>query len=360
MNILFIAPLPPPITGHSKCAELLYKHLKLDNHVKLVNLSKNNFKNGKFDFFRFLQILKIFFLIFKYKNKCDKVYFTISQSFGGNIKDLLIYIILINKLDKTTIHLHGGSIKTNLFDKYNLIYKINNFFYNKIKNIVILGESHIKIFDAIVNINNIYIVKNFYEKIFLLNINEINIKFNEINIKKLKILFLSNMQKEKGYLHIINAISLMNINYLNNFEFHFAGKFDNIKDKLEFKSKIDYQTNIFYHDFVDGSIKKELLKNTHILCLPTTFLEGQPISIIEAYASGLVVLAPLQGGIVDIFNINNGYPIESNEFSILTTLQNILFDKKSLLNIALYNNSYVKESFDLKNHLNQITSILKN
>jgi glycosyltransferase involved in cell wall biosynthesis len=359
MKILFIAPIPPPITGHSKCAQVLYNHLKIENEIKIINLSKNNFNNGKFELKRALQIIKIFFSILKNKRKIDVVYLTISQSLGGNLKDLIIYLLLYNKLAKTYIHLHGGAIKKNLFDTNKVIYKINTFFYNKLGGVIILGQSHKEIFSYQVKEDKLFIVNNFYESIFLLSSTQIINKFNLINSNKIKVLFLSNMQLEKGYNHILDSISLLNSNEANKFEFHFAGKFDNISDEMNFKIKINNSDNIFFHGFIDGKIKKQLLDESHILCLPTEFLEGQPVSIIEAYASGLVVLAPLTGGIIDIFSNANGYPIDSNSISIANTLKKALSDKEQLNKIALFNNTFAKKNFKIDDHLTKINNILK-
>ena len=358
MKILFIAPLPPPTTGHSICSEKLYNHLVLENDVKLINLSKTNFKNGKFEFSRFVQVIKIFFHISKYKSKVDLIYFTISQSILGNIKDLLVYTILHNKLNKTFIHLHGGAIKNNIFDKHKILLILNKYFIQKLKGIIVLGESHKKIFQSIVNENKLIIVKNFYENCYLSSNESIVNKFKQENAKKIKVLFLSNMQLEKGYMHILEAIKLFDSNFLNFFEFHFAGKFDNKYEEEAFLSEIKGKNYIFFHGFVSGKDKINLLNTSHVLCLPTSFLEGQPVSIIEAYASGLVVLAPLTGGIIDIYSNSNGFPIQTNSCSIYEILKSIIQNKINLLQIAQHNHQLAINEYKIDKYLNLLTKTL--
>ena len=46
MKILFIAPLPPPITGHSIVSKALLDELDKDNELVSVNLSKDSFKKA--------------------------------------------------------------------------------------------------------------------------------------------------------------------------------------------------------------------------------------------------------------------------------------------------------------------------
>src|SRR5262245_33135198 len=52
---------------------------------------------------------------------------------------------------------------------------------------------------------------------------------------------------------------------------------------------------------VDDAAKRRLFAAAHVFCLPTAMFEGQPISILEAYASGCAVIATGQRGIRDVF-----------------------------------------------------------
>ncbi len=90
-----------------------------------------------------------------------------------------------------------------------------------------------------------------------------------------------------------------------------AGKFGSETEKAQFLREISATEKIRYHGVVDGPTKRNLLAEAHVFCLPTSFLEGQPISILEAYAAGCVVLATLRGGIPDIFEPGrNGFAIQ--------------------------------------------------
>ena len=46
MKILFIAPLPPPITGHSLVSKVLLDYIVQKDEVFIVNLSKDSLKEG--------------------------------------------------------------------------------------------------------------------------------------------------------------------------------------------------------------------------------------------------------------------------------------------------------------------------
>ena len=59
--------------------------------------------------------------------------------------------------------------------------------------------------------------------------------------------------------------------------------------------------SIHYHGTVRGEEKRRLLRDAHVLCLPTYYpYEGQPISILEGYASGCAVITTDHSGIFDV------------------------------------------------------------
>ena len=55
-NILYIAPIPPPINGQSKANDILLKSLKKNNNITLINLSKLSLKSGFLSIRRFIEI----------------------------------------------------------------------------------------------------------------------------------------------------------------------------------------------------------------------------------------------------------------------------------------------------------------
>lgn len=343
MRILFIAPLPPPITGLSLASKILLNELEKYFDVDLINYSKNSFKQGIYSIFRFGEVLKILLLIYKNSKNADGIYLTISQSITGNIKDILTYLLLMHKLSRVVIHLHGGGIKKIIFDKHRFLYKINIIFLKRIGGAIVLGESLTNIFSGIIPNEKIHIVKNFAED--NLFIDKINLEKKFFTIDKIKILFLSNLIPGKGYIELIDAFFALDPEIQSQFEIHFAGGFENDDKKENFLKIVDAHTNLFYHGVVQGEKKQNLFFNAHIFCLPTYYYyEGQPISILEAYASGCVVLTTEHGGIIDIFkNRENGFFVEKKSYqSIKNTLEILINFKALLIHIAL-NNRYVAE-----------------
>ena len=106
MKILIIAPLPPPIHGQSLATQILVDYLKKNNDLEVVDTNKASHKEGFSGFGRVIDILHIYLQILKKKSTADIIYFQISESLGGNLKDLLIYWLLYFKLSKS-----GRSVK---------------------------------------------------------------------------------------------------------------------------------------------------------------------------------------------------------------------------------------------------------
>jgi glycosyltransferase involved in cell wall biosynthesis len=345
MNILFIAPVPPPVTGHSLAAKIFHDELKKSNKILLVNFNKSDFRNGLNSFVRIIEILGILKSIYIKRRNADVIYFTISQSMAGNIKDLFIYLICFKKLNKMYIHLHGGSLKKALFDKYKFLYKLNKYFISRVGGVIVLSESHVTVFDGILDRNRIHIVPNFAQDYLFLNNAEIVKKFSKTN--PLKVLFLSNMIYGKGFEYLLKAYISLKEEIRKLIIVDFAGSFESEDSKAEFINAIKDFEQIKYHGIADGEAKKRLLANAHVFCLPTFLLEGQPISILEAYASGCVVITTGVGGILDIFTDKvNGFQIEQKSAnSIASVFEQIIYNTGCLLPMALNNNRVANSKY---------------
>ena len=106
MKILIIAPLPPPIHGQSLATQVFVDYFKEKYNLEIVNTKKRSHKEGFSGFGRIIDLLRVYTLINKKKKHADIVYFQVSESLGGNLKDLLIYCLIRFKLSKTFTHLH--------------------------------------------------------------------------------------------------------------------------------------------------------------------------------------------------------------------------------------------------------------
>ncbi len=351
MKILFIVPLPPPITGLSHASKTLLKYLENHYETVIIDFNKRSLKQEINSLKRLFQVFQLLFTLRIKSRKADIIYITISQSKSGNLKDLFTYLLIFDKLPKTIVHLHGGGLKKIIFDRHKLIFKLNKFFLKRIGLIIVLGKSLIDIFDSFITTDKIRVVTNFADDYLFCDKNNIEKKFSDL--KKIKILFLSNLLPGKGYEELLDAYFSLDTNTQKLIEINFAGEFASNSDKQIFIERIRKHKNLSYHGVVSGNKKRDLFFESHIFCLPTYYYyEGQPISILEAYAAGCVVITTDHGGILDIFSDGiNGFLIEKKSYqSIKKVIEHVIANKDELVKIALNNNAeaaknYKKEKF---------------
>jgi glycosyltransferase involved in cell wall biosynthesis len=357
-KILFIAPIPPPITGHAIVSLALLEELKKGATVNIVNLSKESLKDGITGAKRFIEIATIFIRTFKYYKPSDTIYLTISESLAGNLKDLVLYIICYCKLPSMFIHLHGGSIRKLLWEKYPLVFRLNKFFLRKLAGVIISGESHLSIFTDFLPLDKIKIVKNFADESLFVKRDIIEKKFSSREV--IEILYIGGLIELKGYFELALGFLLLPEESKQNIRLSFAGKFESNEAKTKFLKLIEKDDRISYHGIVDADTKKSLFESAHVFCLPTEYFEGQPISILEAYASGCVVITTPKPGIFDIFeDRKNGFLVEERTPAALQIGLDLIIEKRNqLLEIALHNNKIALSTFTKDRYTDDIKKII--
>ena len=345
MRVLFIAPLPPPVTGHSLASRVLLDALAKTHPVSVIDFRKKSFKQGITSFSRVIRIFSVLKEVWNNSRGQDVIYLTTSESFAGNIKDIFTYLICFKSLHKTVIHVHGGSIRKLLFDKNRILFFVNKFFLRRLGGVIVLGQSHVGDFSDIVGGDRIHVVPNFSEDYLFLNEGEIISKFSKT--EPLKILFLSNLIHGKGHNDLVDAYFALPEKIKNSVEIYFAGIFNSEREKSEFSRKIQGAPRLHYRGVVSGIEKRDLLWHAHVFCFPSHLLEGQPLVVLEAYAAGCVVISGVQAGLRDIFTPGvNGYKIQPKSAdSLASAIEQVVEDSGKLLPIAVVNNNTAREKY---------------
>lgn len=347
MKTLFITPFPPPVTGQSIAVKIFHNELIKFSSIECVNLSKDSFKPGVNSFVRIIQIAKILKEVWCKKKGVDVIYFTISESLAGNAKDLLIYLLCFSQLSKMIIHLHGGAgMRVIILGNNGILRRLNEFFIRRLRAAIVLGKSHVEIFAHALPREKIHIVPNFSEDYLFSNREDIEHKFQKTT--PLRILFLSNLIPGKGYNELLDAFFALDEHLRESVLIDFAGGFESEEQKSAFLDRIKEIRQVCYHGTVHGEYKRDLLSRAHIFCLPTYYpYEGQPISILEAYASGCFVITTDHSGIRDIFLDNiNGYEVcKKSVPDLKENLIKVLDNRDNLLNFALTNFEYANKFY---------------
>ena len=339
MTILFIGTLPEPVTGQSIACRVLLEGLRPEHDVELVDLSKKDFRQGLSSTTRVVEVARILWRIWRTRRRADVIYLTVSQSLAGNLKDLCIYLLCYRQLDHLIIHLHGGAgMRRIMLGDRALLRGINAHFLRRLGAVVVLGQSQVCIYQGVVPDGRIHVVPNCAEDSFFTNLERIDDKF--LRVHPLRVLFLSNLLPGKGHDELVQAYLALDGRTRASVRLDIAGGFESDRQKDAFLRKVAGVDGIRYHGTVAGERKRSLLDRAHVLCLPTYYpYEGQPISILEAYASGCAVITTNHSGIRDVFRPEvNGYEVAKRSVPDLrSAIERAVAEPECLRQMATHN-----------------------
>lgn len=353
MSILILGPLPNPIDGCSIANETLRNNLlRKEIRHDTINTStkKVSSKQGSvFSFKKAFGFFSVYFQIYKvYKSKV--VYITPGQTFFGLLKYAPFYLLCILLNKPYVIHVHGNHLGKEYQSLQGLKKKIFKLFVSNAKAGIVLSQSLRKIFKDLLPEECVFVVENFASDELFENY-EPALKERSVP----KILFLSNLIAEKGVIDVLEALLLLKEQNIS-FEALFAGKIEE-----EFKNQIYGLLNELgeaaqYLGVIKGKQKHQVLNSTNIFILPTYYkMEGQPISILEAMATGNIIVTTNHAGIPDVVSEQNGYFVDKKSpVGIATVIREISEDVRSKLNffeqtnITYAANRFTEEAFSSK------------
>lgn len=350
-HICFLSQFPPPIHGLSKAVETLYNsRLKTKFHF-----SKIDIKNNKIILLSLLALLR---------DKSELVYFTLSQSRWGNLRDLLFLKLIEWQGKRCVAHIHGGYYRE-LVDKDMPIWQ-RHMNYNAVRQLaggIVLGHSLHSIFEGMLPDYKIFVCPNCIDDTFIMpTINEKITNMRECGT--LHILYLSNFIESKGYRKVLELAHIAkDKGDSSKFIFHFAGIFFDSDEETFFKEHCKGLDNIVFHGVVKGQVKNELLRQCHIFILLTNYQkEGQPISILEAMGNAMSVVTTDHAGIPEIASAENGFICNKTDINILEVydyLLNCYSDRNTLTEICRRNYEITKNRYKEKQYIENMDIIFE-
>ncbi|MGH9421074.1 MAG: glycosyltransferase, partial [Thermoanaerobaculia bacterium] len=330
------------------------------HEVQVVDIGKKTYRQGVDSFSRIVQVLWLAARVAVLSPRSEAVYFTIAQSVAGNLRDVLLYFVCLPKLKRMAIHLHGGAAMSRLLSSAHPWLKLlNGFFLRRVGAVIVLGERLAPIYNGIVAPERIFRVGNFAEDQLFRSRAEVDAKF--VSARPLRLLFLSNLLPGKGHRELVGAIRLLPANVRDAVTIDFAGGFETTQDETDFRASLVGLPCLFFRGSVSGVDKVELFGRAHLFCLPTYYpYEGQPISILEAYASGCAVLTTDHGGIFDTFTPEaNGFCVEKRSAaSIAAAIERAVRDPEVVRTMALRNLA-TAERFRVSRYNEEILAIVE-
>jgi len=361
MKLLLIGPLPPPITGNSLVNKVIVDNLRTycPIDVDFVNTSDPKFRESVGEF----SLEKVFFFIGRYKTlykvfRSSKVYITPGQTFWGILKyaPFILFAKLLKK--ELIVHIHGDYLWQEYEKLTGVKKRIFKFLFSQFNKGIVLSKSLRRNLIPFLSDNKIFELPNFVED-YLFEIN-LERKLNQ-NFRELRIIYLSNLMKEKGILDLLEALLILKERNIH-FNAKLAGNIDEELEKEIFKYLKKLEGNVKYLGVVSGYEKKELLEWGNVFVFPTYYkMEGQPISILEAYATGNIVLTTNHAGIPDIFkeNINGFYVKKKSPQSLAQVLIEMVRKLEQYKYIAVNNRKEAKSKYKISRFLEDFKNILE-
>ena len=222
-------------------------------------------------------------------------------------KRLYIYTSKIFR-KKVVYHIHGGGFDTFSLQNRKTVYNT----LHKVDELVVLSESWKSFFEQMFNVTKLRVICNITDAPVL----------SGKKSMKTEAVFLGSINKNKGIYDLLDVIRLHKEYLQNQFILHIGGigEIDKVKAMIEDAGIDDI---VKYDGWIDKNKKTELLSKANIFILPS-YVEGLPISILEAMSYKMAVISTPVGGIPEVVkNGVNGYLVPPGD---LDELFNVIAD----------------------------------
>ena len=360
MKTLLIGPLPPPITGNSIINYKIindFQKYHQDINMDFINVGVPSFDNyfGKFNIKKLLIYLSQYKSIYKVFS-ADIIYISVGHTFFGILKYLPFFLLSKILRKQLIAHVHTDY----LWLLYENASSFKRYILKKTMGLldkgIVLSPILRRNLQPFMEDKKIYILSNFIsESLIKHNIDDTILEKKE---QRLRILFLSNLIKEKGIMDFLEAMLILEKKNID-FEIHIAGDIPVfMKEEVEIYFK-KMKKILHYHGIVQGNQKKDLFLSSNIFVFPT-HQEAQGVVLLEAMATANIILSTNVGGISDIFVTNkNGFTIETNNpEQIADNILKIQNDNTSYEDMLKENYHEVKQKYTEKTFFDNLYKII--
>lgn len=188
---------------------------------------------------------------------------------------------------KVILHIHGGGFK----EYYATNPKWITTILNKCDSIITLSESWKQFYHSITSCTHIYVVENIIAP-------PTQNKYIIQKDRKLHLLFLGQIVREKGIFDLLEVLHENIEIFRGEIVLHIAGN-GQINKLNALIKEWRLEDIVKYEGFVSGTKKENLLYRADAFILPS-YIEGLPVSILEAMSYGKPILATSVGGVPEI------------------------------------------------------------
>lgn len=251
------------------------------------------------------------------------------------------FIVLICKIyrKKVVYHLHGGKFHV-FYREAGKMRRYVRYILESCDMVVCLSEQWKKFLESTFRLQRLAVLNNVIDPAAA---HELVIRENN----KVNLLFLGLITRRKGIFDLLDILK-NNAEALNGRVNLTIGGNGDIQ-RLEQSIKEFGNNEIRYVGWVNGEKKNELLKQCDVYILPS-YVEGLPMSILEAMSYGKPIISTPVGGIPEIVKPGvNGWLFEPGDHAALTKIIFELLNQKEKLeyygmNSLMLSKDYLPES----------------
>ena len=319
-KIVLIGQFPPVITGQSLITQYIYEKL-LCWGCSIIKISFNQIVGNK--------VLNYFIFYYLFIIDCSKnnliIYLSPARSNLGYLRNFIIILYSSFFNNKIVMHYHCGEYDKFLSNSNLFVKKTSVYIFKKVTCHIFLSKRLLVNFSKLqLEESKIIIIPNSITSLQPKSHSGFTAKWSVC-----KIVFMSNLLPSKGYMILLEAMSLLVNKYnIQNVRCDFYGEFisedmRSVKDlKRGFEEYIrqnKLSDFVKYNGTVNGEIKQNVLSNSQIFVLPTHYqVEAQPLSVLEALSNNLLVIASEFRAIPDMISDGvTGVLLKSNSADYL-------------------------------------------
>ena len=251
---------------------------------------------------------------------------------------------------KIIIHEHGGDFQGFYYERCNEKQraKVRNTL-DKAEVFLVLSDTWKQFFSELLSESKIEVFENGVEIP----------KKTKVDYSSHKVVFLGRLCKEKGIEELLNAVPEI-VKEVPDFQLILGGIWEPGNDLLQKKAE-ELKDTILTPGWITAKERTVLFEECSIFVLPTWF-EGQPISLLEAMAAGMCVVASEVGGIPQIMgeDLATGvYLKPKDEHALARKLIWILQEEELREKLGKSARERMKEKYDIVQKTEQLVAYYK-
>jgi len=315
-------------------------NLKLPKNLKVYKLGPKVAVDDPIS--KIVYIVRSFFFV--YRRNYDLVH---AHAF---LPGITVRLLMITKKIPAVLTIHGTSIGTNL----------NNIFMRWLEKFILTQirySAQITVSQDFLNIKNIN-----QKVIYIPNGVDVN-RFDRIRIQKVKdptIIFVGRLHPQKNLKTLLQAIELAR-KKIPDIRLLIVGEGPQREEIIKYVRDLYLNKTVKLLGIVSGLDLVRLYKSSHLFILPSIY-EGQPLTLLEAWAAKLPVITTKTGDCQYLIKDgSNGYLI-NNPYNIseITNICKKALKNKNLTKLGQNGYNLVKENFSWEKSAQETLSLYEN